>query len=99
MRRWGVTAAAVALAAAGWIAAWRAVVFTASIAGELERASALSSIAPRPQSTIVFDRHGKPAFSFFVEQRTSVPLARVSPHMVQAILAVEDRRFFQHFGI
>jgi penicillin-binding protein 2D len=99
MRRWGLTAAVVALATIGWIVAWRAIVFTASIAGELERASALSSIAPRPQATIVFDRHGKPAFSYFVEQRISVPLERVSPHMVNAIVAVEDRRFYQHFGI
>ena len=99
MRRWGLTATVVALAAIGWIAAWRAIVFTSSIAGELERASALSSIAPRPQATIVFDRHGKPAFSYFVEQRISVPLDRVSPHMVNAIIAVEDRRFYRHFGI
>jgi penicillin-binding protein 1A len=88
-----------ALAAIGWIAAWRAILFTTSIAGELDRASALSSIAPRPQATIVFDRHGKPAFSYFVEQRISVPLDRVSPHMVDAIIAVEDRRFYRHFGI
>jgi penicillin-binding protein 1A len=99
MRRWGITAAAIVLAAAGWIVAWRAVVFTASIAGELERASALSRIAPRPQATIVFDRYGKPAFTYFVEQRTSVPLERVSPHMLNAIVAVEDRRFYSHFGI
>ncbi len=99
MRRWGLTTAVIVLAALGWIAAWRAVVFTTSIAGELDRASALSSIAPRPQATIVFDRHGKPAFSYFVEQRISVPLDRVSPHMLNAIVAVEDRRFYQHFGI
>src|SRR5918994_1533370 len=99
MRRWGLTTAVMALAAIGWIAAWRAILFTTSIAGELDRASALSSIAPRPQATIVFDRHGKPAFSYFVEQRISVPLDRVSPHMVDAIIAVEDRRFYRHFGI
>ena len=99
MRRWGLIAGVLVMAGAASIAAWRVALFTASVATELDRAGALTSIAPRPQSTIVFDRHGKPAFSFFVEQRTSVPLDRVSPHMVQAILSVEDRRFFQHFGI
>ena len=99
MRRWWLTATVVALAAIGWAAAWRAVTFTSSIVGELERASALSSIAPRPQATIVFDRHGKQAFSYFVERRTSVPVDRVSQHMVNAIIAVEDRRFYSHFGI
>ena len=29
---------------------------------------------------IVFDRHGQPAFTYFVEQRIDVPLDRVSPH-------------------
>src|SRR5215212_4608482 len=99
MRRWGITAAVLVLAMLGWAAAWRAVVFTASVVEELDRASALSSIAPRPQATIVYDRRGKPAFSYFVEQRTSVPLDRVSPHMVDAIVAVEDRRFYHHYGI
>ena len=99
MRRWGLITTVGILACAASIVAWRVAVFTASIATELDRASALTNIAPRPQSTIVFDRHGKPAFSFFVEQRISVPLDRVSPHMIHAILAVEDRRFFQHFGI
>jgi penicillin-binding protein 1A len=99
MRRWGLVSGVFVLAGAASIAAWRVAAFTASIATELDRASALTSIAPRPQSTIVLDRYGKPAFSFFVEQRTSVPLAQVSPHMIQAILSVEDRRFYQHFGI
>lgn len=98
-RRWGLTTAVVVLAAIGWVAAWRTAVFTASIAGELDRASALTNIAPRPQTTTVYDRHGKPAFTYFVEQRTSVPLDRVSTHMLDAIVAVEDRRFYQHFGI
>src|SRR5687767_8199623 len=98
MRRWGLVLGVCVLAGAASIAAWRVAAFTVSIATELDRAGALTSIAPRPQSTIVLDRYGKPAFSFFVEQRTSVPLAQVSPHMIQAILSVEDRRFFQHFG-
>jgi membrane peptidoglycan carboxypeptidase len=99
MRRWGLVAAVAVLTGASFATAWRVAAFTASIVDELDRAGALTSIAPRPQSTIVFDIHGNPAFSFFVEQRTSVPLERVSPHMVAAILAVEDRRFFQHSGV
>jgi penicillin-binding protein 1A len=47
----------------------------------------------------VFDRSGRPAFSFFVEQRIAVPLDEVSPHMISALLAVEDRRFFSHHGL
>src|SRR5688572_32405400 len=99
MRRVVLIIAAVVLTAAAWNAAWRVFAFTTSIAGELDRASRLTDIAPRPQATLVFDRQQRPAFTFFVEQRIDVPLDRVSRHMVDAVLAVEDRRFYQHFGV
>jgi penicillin-binding protein 1A len=66
---------------------------------ELDRVGLLTTLAPRAQSTVVFDRAGRPAFSFFVEQRIDVPLSRVSKHMIDAVLAVEDRRFLSHYGI
>ena len=28
-----------------------------------------------------------------------MPLDRVSPHMIDALLAVEDRRFYEHHGL
>jgi penicillin-binding protein 1A len=51
------------------------------------------------QATTLFDREDKPAFTIFKEQRIEVPLARVSPHLVNAILALEDQRFYDHNGI
>ena len=33
------------------------------------------------------------------EKRRDVPLAQVPPHVVQAVLAIEDRRFYEHPGI
>ena len=73
-------------------ASWRA-------SSELAHAATLAEIGPHPQSTIVYDRNNKPAFSFYIEQRVDVPLDRVSPHMIDALLAVEDRRFFSHHGL
>jgi penicillin-binding protein 1A len=87
------------MAALVWAAVWRMASFSASIARELTRAGTLTSIAPRAQTTLVFDRIGRLAFSFFVEQRIDVPLSRVSPHMRDALLAIEDRRFFRHPGV
>ena len=49
-------------------------------------AATLAEIGAHPQSTVVFDRQNRPAFSFFVEQRIDVPLDRVSPHMIDALL-------------
>jgi penicillin-binding protein 1A len=90
-----VVVMAAGLASTGWYGA----LSTASILAELDRAETLTGVAPRAQSTIVFDRGGRPAFSFFVEQRIDVPLSHVSKHMIDAILAVEDRRFYSHSGI
>ncbi len=87
------------MAIAGWYAAFRVAAFTLSIAGELDLASDLARIVPGAQTTVVLDRAGRPAFSFYAEQRSDVPIEQVSPHMVQAILAVEDRRYYSHFGL
>ena len=56
-------------------------------------------LASRPQATLVLDRHDRPVFSFSAEQRLDVPLERVSPDLVAAVLAAEDRRFFAHNGL
>jgi 1A family penicillin-binding protein len=66
---------------------------------ELSHAATLAEIGAHPQSTVVYDRRNHQVFSFFVEQRIDVPLDRVSPHMIDALLAVEDRRFYQHHGL
>lgn len=36
---------------------------------------------------------------FFVERRILVPLAQIPKHMVDAVVAVEDARFFEHQGL
>ncbi len=62
-------------------------------------AEELRGIGSMDQATTLFDRADRPAFTIFKEQRIDVPLARVSPHLVNAILAVEDQRFYDHNGI
>ncbi len=99
MRQRLLTTAMVVMAAGVWVAAWQILLFTASIVTELDRAATLTEIAPRAQATLVFDRTGARAFSLFVEQRIDVPLSHVSKHMIDALLAVEDRRFYSHYGI
>jgi 1A family penicillin-binding protein len=84
---------------AGWYAAYWTVRGAIIVAAELELASELTNIAPRAQTSLVMDRHGKPAFAFFTEQRMDVELDQVSPRMIDAIVAVEDRRFYVHRGL
>ncbi len=36
---------------------------------------------------------------FYIENRTTISLDRISPYVVTALLATEDKRFFEHSGI
>jgi 1A family penicillin-binding protein len=52
-----------------------------------------------PQMTTVYDVNDAPVFSIFKERRIEVPLAEVSRNLVNAVLAIEDQRFYRHAGI
>ena len=52
-----------------------------------------------PQATTLLDANNQRAFTIYREQRIDVPLSRVSPHLVRALVAVEDQRFYDHKGI
>src|SRR5215210_2760182 len=48
--------------------------------------------------TIFYGSDGKPWFPL-EEHRRDVPLARISPYLQRAVVAVEDHRFYSHLGI
>ena len=58
----------------------------------------LQTIAP-PVKTLVYDRNEKLVHEFFKENRSIVPLRDIPKPLVQAILAIEDRRFYTHWGV
>ena len=51
------------------------------------------------QATTLFDVSDRPAFTIFKEQRIEVPLSKVSPNLIKAVVSVEDQRFFDHSGV
>ena len=53
---------------------------------------------PLSEKSVVLDRNGKTLATFYEEDRDAVPLTKVSPYMQQAVVAIEDSRFFQHGG-
>src|SRR4051812_33515176 len=55
--------------------------------------------APLPQRTRILAADGSVIAEFYYENRTSVRLASVAPVMRQAIVAIEDSRFYQHSGV
>jgi membrane peptidoglycan carboxypeptidase len=50
-------------------------------------------------STTILDASDRPVFTIFQEQRIEVPLSEMSPHLVRALIAIEDQRFYEHSGI
>ena len=52
------------------------------------------------QSSIVYDRRDRVLAELFDEgRRTWVPLARISPYLLDAVIATEDGSFFQNEGV
>ena len=51
---------------------------------------------PLAERTRVLGRDGELIATFYDENRVNVPLARVAPIMRQAIIAIEDYRFYEH---
>ena len=65
----------------------------------LPSARDVREIAVMARATTLYDVHGRTAFTVYKEQRIPISLDRVSPHLVQALLAVEDQRFYEHGGL
>jgi 1A family penicillin-binding protein len=59
---------------------------------------ALQRIGEMDQATTVFDDADRLAFTIYKEQRMEVPLSAVSPHLIHALTAIEDQRFYDHHG-
>ena len=59
----------------------------------------LSDVGRIPESSLVIDRNGEIYTRLSGENRRTVPLAGVSPYFVRALVAREDARFFDHFGV
>ncbi len=51
------------------------------------------------QASKVYAADGRLVTDFGQTRRTVVPLKQISPAVIAAVLATEDRRFYQHGGI
>ncbi|MDQ1624597.1 MAG: hypothetical protein QOJ49_95, partial [Actinomycetota bacterium] len=54
---------------------------------------------PLPERSRILAADGSVIANFYFENRVSVPLKEVSPLVRQALVAIEDSRFYQHGGI
>ena len=85
---------AVVFVAAGW-AAW----FSYELTAGLPDRNALKALGDMAQATTILDAADKPAFTIFKEQRIEIPIEKMSPNLIKAVISVEDQRFYEHSGV
>ncbi len=82
--------------------------FILALAGTLYAVDHLSRDLPSPESmqtiapsvkTLIFAANGDTLREFYAENRTVVPLTRIPRTLQNAVISIEDRRFYNHYGI
>jgi len=72
--------------------------FVANLRQGLPGPEALGHIGEMDQATAVYDAADRLAFTIFKEQRIDVPVDQMSPHLIKAVIAIEDQQFYEHAG-
>ena len=93
---WAVAAAGLLQVVAVGLSQWVLYTVVTGLPSAEQLETGLGQMA---QATVIYDAADRPAFSIYDEQRREVPLAAMSPHLVSAIVAIEDQRFFDHGGV
>jgi 1A family penicillin-binding protein len=92
-------ASTLAIAAGGLLlVVLTATIWVWSLRSGLPDEAALGRLGDMDQATAVHDASDHLVFTIFKERRLDVPLDKVSPNLVHAILAIEDQRFYEHGG-
>ena len=93
-RPWRLRVAAVAglvfLAGFGW--------FVVDLLGSIPSKQELRAFSDMASANILYDAADREVFTIAKEHRIEVPLAEISPNLIKAVIAIEDRRFFDHEG-
>lgn len=80
-----------------WCATWY-ILFRKYILRDLPDVSQVRDIS-FSQATLITDRNGKELYRLFSENREYVDYSWISQNMVNAIVAVEDQRYWEHAGL
>ena len=65
----------------------------------IERLAAQLTLDSGPESTLLYDGNSNLVSALFEEHRITVRLEEMSPHLVNAVLVTEDKRFYDHDGL
>ncbi|MFC3897488.1 penicillin-binding protein [Lentzea rhizosphaerae] len=69
------------------------------ISDQVKSTLALMLTTDPPLMTTVTDSGGAPIAHLYDQYRVRTPPDKISPHMKTALLAIEDRRFYDHHGV
>jgi 1A family penicillin-binding protein len=58
----------------------------------------LSKLEQMESASVILDRNGKIFGQIYVENRETVPYDQLPPDLINAVVAVEDAKFYQHHG-
>ena len=90
-----IRSVAAAMAATAVLGTW----FIYQVVSGLPGRDDLRSLGETIEGTTVFDAHDRPVFSFPTQYRMEVPIEAISPNLKNAVIAVEDARFYEHDGV
>lgn len=89
----------VLLMVVGALVAWVGWIYLTT---EYERRAAefdLAQMEKMEAASVIFDREGRELGKIFIQNRHPVPLDRVAPMMVNAVIAAEDNKYYSHKGV
>ncbi len=69
------------------------------VASAVKQSDDVSLELPADQTTTVTDNAGTPIAYLYEQNRTWVPLSQMSKYLTNGVVAIEDRRFYQHRGV
>jgi 1A family penicillin-binding protein len=78
-----------------------AIVYISSLVADLKAQAKtfdLSKLEQMESASVILDRNGKIFGQIYVENRETVPYDQLPPDLVNAVIAVEDAKFYQHHG-
>lgn len=96
VRSWSPVMRVVAAAFAALLTAFAWVFY--DLVSSMPGRDELRAFRVMPSATVLFDAADRAVFTIAKEHRIEVPLDAISPYLVKAVIAVEDRRFFDHDG-
>ncbi|PYJ62404.1 MAG: penicillin-binding protein, partial [Verrucomicrobia bacterium] len=76
-------------------------VFISSLVADLKaqaRMFDLNKLEQMESASVILDRNGKIFGQIYVENRQTVPYEQLPPDLINAVVAVEDAKFYQHHG-